>query len=292
MGFQFEGIGVEHHLAAASAERLRYRGARNAGQLIANHVLRHVLQLGLGETLAAHGQQTDGQAGGIEFEHHGRQCPRRQAAHLRRRQSAHHGHCRIRVHTRMKIDFDDADAGERARLDVFDAAAQRQEPLQAIGDAVLHLLRRHSRIKGRDHHYRYVDPRKHVDSHPGDADSAQNGDDQAGNQDEVRRLDSEFRHLRALSIRVRQFRFHPVAGAQAGSLPGDDQVRFAQLRRQSPRVPRLLRPAAPAQSGPRPLHPPRRRGPTRPCAPGHPRARSVRPSDAPLAARPPHTYRA
>ena len=96
MRLEFERIGVQHHLAAASAEGLRNGGAGHAGQLIANDVLRDVFELGLGQTLAAEGQQADGQAGCVELQNDRRQSAGRQAAHLRRRQAADHGDRRIR----------------------------------------------------------------------------------------------------------------------------------------------------------------------------------------------------
>ena len=102
MRFEFERIGVQHHLAAASAERLRDGSSGNAGQLIANDVLRDVFQLGLGEAFASESEQADGQAGGVELQNHGRQRAGRQPAHLRRRKAAHHGDGRIRVRSRME----------------------------------------------------------------------------------------------------------------------------------------------------------------------------------------------
>src|SRR5215471_14514063 len=98
----------------------------------------------------------------------------------------------------MEKYIDDADSGERPRFDVFDAASEGQESLQAVGDAVFDLLWRHSRIERRDHYHRYVDRREHIDRHPRNADSAQDRHDKAGDHDEVRCPDGEFRHgLRA-----------------------------------------------------------------------------------------------
>ena len=125
MRLEFERIGVQHHLAAASAERLRDGCSGNAGQLIADDVLRDVFQLRFGQTLAAESQQADGQAGCVELQNDRGQRAWRQAAHLRGREAADHGDRRIGIRARMEEDFDDADAGERARLDVLDAATER-----------------------------------------------------------------------------------------------------------------------------------------------------------------------
>ena len=128
--FQLERIGVQHHLAAASAERLRHRRARNAGQLIANHVLRDVLELRLGKAFASERQQADRQAGRVELENHRRQRARRQAAHFGSRKSADHGDRGIGIRARMEVNLDDADAGQRSGLDVLNAASERQKALQ------------------------------------------------------------------------------------------------------------------------------------------------------------------
>ena len=229
------GIGVEHHLAAASAEGLRYGGAGDAGELIADDVLRDVFELGFGQTFAAEGQQADGQAGRIELQNDRGQSAGRQAAHFRGCEAADHGDRRIGIRARMEEDFDDADAGERARLDVFDAAAERQETFQAKGDAVFDLLGRHARIEGGDDDDRNVDGGEHVHGHARQADGAQNRDDEAGDYDEVGCPDSESRHVGRLAIGLHQLGFDFVAGVQAGAPSGNDEVGLRRGRRRSRR---------------------------------------------------------
>ena len=46
VGFELEGVGIDHDLPLASAERLRARGAGNARDLIADLVLGEIAQAG------------------------------------------------------------------------------------------------------------------------------------------------------------------------------------------------------------------------------------------------------
>src|ERR1700744_2626785 len=61
--FQLVRVDVEHDLPPSAAEGLRNRSARHAGQLIANEVLREILQSGFTEPVAFQGYKTDRQAG-------------------------------------------------------------------------------------------------------------------------------------------------------------------------------------------------------------------------------------
>jgi hypothetical protein len=57
----------------------------------------------------------------------------------------------------LKIDFDQANARQRARLNVVDSTAQGEESFERVSDTGLNLLRRHAGIKRRYHHDRDVD---------------------------------------------------------------------------------------------------------------------------------------
>src|SRR5262249_1899515 len=100
----------------------------------------------------------------------------------------------IGVRARLEIDFDDADSGQRARLDVLDAAAKGEEALEAAGDVGLDLLRRHAVIEGRDDDHRDVHRGEHGDRHADERGGADNGDDQTDDHDKVRIADGEARH--------------------------------------------------------------------------------------------------
>ena len=191
MRFQFVRVGVDHDLAIAAAERLRHARPRHAGDLIANLELRQVAQRGLVEPLAFERHQADRQAGGVELQHHRRQGPGRQAPQLRHRQIGDGGDRRIRIGARLKVNLDHADAGERSRFDMLDAAAQREEALEAAGDVGLDLLRRHAGVEGGHHDHGNVHGREHIHRHPHQAADAHHRDDQADHHDEVRVLDGK-----------------------------------------------------------------------------------------------------
>src|SRR5258708_11890590 len=81
----------------------------------------------------------------------------------------------MRVGPSLKINSDQAHAGQRPRLDVVHTAGQRKKPFERIGNARLDLLRRHPGIKRRHHHYRNIDWRKQVHWHSNQGDRAHNG---------------------------------------------------------------------------------------------------------------------
>ena len=82
----------------------------------------------------------------------------------------------IRIGARLKVNLNHADAGERARLHMIDAAGQREEALQVIGDVAFDLLRRHPGIERRDCDHRDVHRRKEIDRHPRHADDTDERD--------------------------------------------------------------------------------------------------------------------
>ena len=90
-GFQLVGVNVEHDLPPSSAKRLRNGSARHAGELVANEVLREILQSGFTQPVAFQRDQADRQTGGIELQHDRRQCSRRQIPHVGHRQVGDRG---------------------------------------------------------------------------------------------------------------------------------------------------------------------------------------------------------
>ena len=163
--FQLVRVRIHHDLAIAAAKRLRNAGARHTGHLIADRELRQIAQLRFIEPFPAHGDQTNGQARGVELQHHRRQGAGRQAPQLRQGQVGNRGDRRVRVRPGLKIHSNHARARERPRLNVLDSARQRELPFEAAGNVGFDLLRRHAVIERRDHHHGDVDVREHVHRH-------------------------------------------------------------------------------------------------------------------------------
>ena len=99
------------------------------------------------------------------MQHHRRQRARRQAPQLRHGQVGDGGDRGVGIGAGLEIDLDQAHAGQRSRLDVVDAAAQREEPLEGIRDVGFNLLRRHAVVKRRHHDNGNLDLGKQIDRH-------------------------------------------------------------------------------------------------------------------------------
>ncbi len=110
--FQLQRIHVELNLAPGSAEGLWNRRSGYACQLIANKVLRDVLQVAVRHSFAVHGHQTNGQAGRVRFENHRRQSTGGQILHIRDRKIGNGGRVNIGVGVGLKIDANDADSAQ------------------------------------------------------------------------------------------------------------------------------------------------------------------------------------
>src|SRR4029077_11227555 len=81
--FELERIDIELDLPPRSAERLRNRRAGNTRQLVANEILRDVLQIAICHALAIHGDQADGKTRRVGLQDDGRQGAGRQVFHVR-----------------------------------------------------------------------------------------------------------------------------------------------------------------------------------------------------------------
>ena len=185
MRFEFVGVRVDHDLAIAPAERLRHAGAGHAGNLVSHLELGQIAERGFVQSLAFECDQAHGKAGGIELQHDRRQCTRGKAAQLGHGEIRDGGHRRVRIGAGLEVDFDDADTGKGARLDVLDAGAEREEAFEPAGDIGLDLFRRHAGIeRGHDHH-RDVHRGEHVDGHADETRHAHDRDEQADNDDEI-----------------------------------------------------------------------------------------------------------
>ena len=93
--------------------------------------------------------QADRQARGVELLHDRRQRARRQAPQIGHRQVRDLVDVGVGAGARLEEHLDDADAGQRPRLHVIDAGAEREEPFEAAGDVGLDLLGRHAVVERR-----------------------------------------------------------------------------------------------------------------------------------------------
>ena len=197
---QLRRIDVDHDLAVLAAEGRRHRRAVDAGQLVPDGELPEVAQLRFVQPFALQRDQTHRQARGVELLHDRRQRAGRQAAEIGHRQVRDLVHVRIGARPGLEEHLDDADAGQRARLHVIDAGAEREEPLEAAGDVGLDLFRRHAGVERRDDHLGNVDVGKQIDRHPDEAGEPDDGRDQRHDDDEVRVANREAGHQRAPSV--------------------------------------------------------------------------------------------
>ena len=200
MRLQLERIHIDHDLAIPPAEGLRDGSAGHVGDLVAHIVLAQVAQGCFLESLALQGDQADGQAGRVELQHHGREGARRQAPQVGHRQVGNAGDGGIGVNAGLEIDFDNADAGERARLHVVNAGRQRKESLEAAGDVVFDLLRRHAGEKRGHHHHRDLDGGKEVHRQAHQAGHPHHANHEADHHDQERITDGKTRHGSLLTL--------------------------------------------------------------------------------------------
>src|SRR5579864_3497981 len=194
MCFELQRIDINHDLPVLAAKRLRHGGAGNICYLVAYVVLAEISKLSFIQALSFEGDQAHWQAGRVEFQDDRRQCAGRQLSQIRHRQIGDFAQVSVGVGSRLKINLDQADAGQRARFNVIDIAAQGEEPLEAAGDVSFNLFWRHPRVEGRDHHYRNVNGREKIDRHSYQNCSPNDCDHQTTNNNEVRVFDCKARH--------------------------------------------------------------------------------------------------
>ena len=96
---------------------------------------------------------------------------------------------------------------------MIDVAAQRKEAFERVCNIGFDLLRRHSRIEGRDHHHRHIDLGKKIDRHVDNPDYADQHHAQTEHDDEEGVLERKLRHYCAAPI------FSPAAQAELTTLP-------------------------------------------------------------------------
>ncbi len=182
---QFQRVDVDHDLPVLAAVGRRHRSAGNARDLIANLKLQIVVELRFVEPLAIDGQQANRKTRCVHLHHDRRQRAFRQAAQIGHRQIGNLRDVGIGVRARLKINFDQADAGHRTRFHVVDAAAQGKKSLERVGNVRFDLLRRHAVVKRGDQHDGNIDRRKHVHRHLHEAGDAEHADKKTNHDDEI-----------------------------------------------------------------------------------------------------------
>ncbi len=159
--------------------------------MIANVELSQVVQLRFGQPLTLQSHQTDGHAGGIEFQHHGRQCALRQTSQVSHCQVGNLADGGIGIGSRLEINLDQAHASQRTRFDVVDVAAQSKKAFEGVGDVAFDLLWRHAAVESSDDHNRNLNLRKQINRHPRHGGHAYNNDAEAQHQNEKRIFDGK-----------------------------------------------------------------------------------------------------
>src|SRR6202050_3724038 len=194
LSFKFDRIDINLDLPILAAVRLRHGSAGNVGDLIPYLKLRQIFEPRLVETLTFQCDQTHRKIRSVELQHHRRQGSRRKPSQIRHGQIRDIADRGVRVRTRLKVDLDQAHPGQRSRLDMIDSASQRKEALVAICDIRFDLLRRHARVKGRDHDNRDINLRKQIDGHTRNGGDTHDDDHETKHQDEERMLDGKRGH--------------------------------------------------------------------------------------------------
>ncbi len=194
VSFQLDGIDEHLDLPVRPAKRLRHGSAPHISDLIPDLKLRQVFQLRFAEALALQRKQADRQAGGVELQYHGRQGSGREPAQVRHGEIGDVAERGVGISAGLKIDSDEADAGEGARFDVVDVAAQSEKSLEGIRDVGFNLLRRHAGVKGGHDNDRDIDLREQVHGHAHHGGDANHRDHQADHDDEIRICQGKLGH--------------------------------------------------------------------------------------------------
>ncbi len=182
---QLQWIDIDHDLPVTAAEGLRHRSTGHIRDLVAHVVLTEIAKLSLVQPLSLEGDQAHGQAGSVKLQNHRWQSAGRELSQVRHGQIRNFAQIRIRIRPWLKIDLDQADARQGARLDVINIAAQREETFEAARNVSFNLFGRHPRVKSGNYNHRNVDRWKQVHRHASQHSGAHDGDDQTTDNDEV-----------------------------------------------------------------------------------------------------------
>ena len=173
------GVEIDLDLADLAAERQRNGGALDGGELETDGVEADVVEGLFGEGFAAEAELEDGDVGSTVADDEGRRGARRHDAHDRLADGGDLGDGRVDAGAGLEENFDDPDAGQRLRLDVFDVVNGGGDGAFAEGyDTLLHLFWREAGVRPQYADDRDVDGRKNVLRHAPSREEAENNDQQ------------------------------------------------------------------------------------------------------------------
>ena len=138
--------------------------------------------------------RADWQVRSVEAEHDWGQCAGWETAQVGHRKIRDATYCRCRIGTGLEVNFDQADAAHRARLDVADVAPQGEETFITVSDVGFDLFRWHARVESCDNHHRNLHGGEEINGHIHDGSYAYDDHDHARHQDKKRVLNSEEGH--------------------------------------------------------------------------------------------------
>src|SRR5262249_55095005 len=138
-GLQGPGGDVDLHLAEDAAEDRGGGQPLDGGQLVVQLVVGEVEEVLVVAAAAGDDEVADGDAAGVVLENAGRQRGRGQVLELAPEQGDDLAGGQVGVHLREEADLDDADAEQRARLDVVEVVAARQGAFEHGRDGLLHV---------------------------------------------------------------------------------------------------------------------------------------------------------
>ena len=155
----------DRDLPDLAAQRRAERDAGDVGDLVAHREIRQVANFFRSQSVAAHGEQADRQAGDAELIDRGWIDARRQQADDAVGQAGQLRLRRVDAVLGLEEHLDVAHARERLRFDMFDIARFDKPLLHAKRDRPFHLAWAQPAIKGRDQNRRDFDFRKNIDAH-------------------------------------------------------------------------------------------------------------------------------
>jgi hypothetical protein len=191
IGVQRLLIQIDLNLARRAAIGERNLRPRDGGEPGADEVLGEVEQLDLGERVARQRELDDRNARGVIDQDDRR---RRALRKLLEDGLRYRGHLRLRsidVHIRLEVDLDDADAGQRLRLDLLDIVdGCEQHALVRGDDPTRHVVRREAGVAPDDRDDRNADIGKNVGRGPDRRERAEDHHQDRHNDEGVRTRES------------------------------------------------------------------------------------------------------
>ena len=156
------GIDIDHHLPELPAEGVRNLHALKSAHFVADGVIADFVEFRLAQALAGNRRQNHRQVRRFAAEREGMFDARRQMEEIVVFQVHDVVHRRPRIGPRLKEHLDHCRSGNRSRFLVLHAARERQEPLDSLRNAFLHVPRRQTGIGEIADHDRFLEVRQNV----------------------------------------------------------------------------------------------------------------------------------